>query len=144
MVYGLYPLSTLLHLLFLRKTGRPLKTVLCRDTILFEVVIVIENIWYVFFLKRELDEVGAAMTDTLSSHMHYYEVFAGSPISQPYIAGFAVISASFRFFFALKATRVLGPFTKLIKINAVSLLRWVLVTGLILLFSGSCLHVLLS
>ena len=55
-----------------------------------------------------------------------------------------MIAVSFRFFFALKATRVFGPFTKLIKINAVSLLPWVLLTSLILLFSGSSLYVLLS
>ena len=41
-----------------------------------------------------------------------------------------MFAVSFRFFFSLKATRVFGPFTKLIKINAFSLVPWVFVTAL--------------
>ena len=55
--------------------------------------------------------------------MRYYEIFAASPSSQPYFSGFLIIAVAFRFYFALKATRVFGPFTKLIKINAVSLVE---------------------
>lgn len=108
------------------------------------IIVVLENLWFFFSLKAPLDEVRNALTDTLSTHIHYFEEFAASPVSQPYFSGFLTIAVAFRFYFALKATRVFGPFTKLIKINAVSPLPWMLVTGLILLFSSSCLYVLLS
>ena len=140
----LYPLSSSLHFVFLWSTGRPLKHVLCRDTILFELIIVVETLWFMFSLKGPLDRIRNALTDTLSSHIHYYETFADSPVSQPYFLGFLTIAMSSRFYFALKATRVFGPFTKLIKLNAVSLLPWLLVTGLVLLFSTTCLFLLLS
>ena len=55
-----------------------------------------------------------------------------------------MISISFRFYFSLKPTRVFGPFTKFIKINAVSLIPWVLVTSGFILLSGSCLYILLA
>ena len=64
------------------------------------------------------------VTHTLSSHLSYYEVFAGSPVSQPYFSASVMIALSFRFFFSLKVTRVFGPFTKLLKIYSVSLLLW--------------------
>ena len=140
----LYPVSSILHYVFLKSTARSLKHFLCRDTLLFEIIVVLENLWFFFSLKTPLDEVRNALTDTLSTHIHYFEEFAASPVSQPYFSGFLTIAVAFRFYFALKATRVFGPFTKLIKINAVSPLPWMLVTGLILLFSSSCLYVLLS
>ena len=76
--------------------------------------------------------------------MRYYDLLADSPVSQPYYLGFVMISISFRFFFSLKATKVFGPFTKLIKINALSLMPWVFLTALLLLFSSTSLYVLLS
>ena len=76
--------------------------------------------------------------------MRYYDLLADSPVSQPYYLGFVMISISFRFFFSLKATKVFGPFTKLIKINALSLMPWVFLTALLLLFSSNSLYVLLS
>ena len=51
----LYPLSSILHLVFLRSTGRPLKHVLCRDTIVFEIIVVLETQWFIFFLKAPID-----------------------------------------------------------------------------------------
>ena len=76
--------------------------------------------------------------------MHYFEEFAASPVSQPYFSGFIMIAISFRFYFALKATRVFGPFTKLIKLNALSLLPWLLLSALVFLFASSSLFTLLS
>ena len=99
---------------------------------------------FVLYLNQPLDEARQAFDGTLVTHMEYYQKLAASPVSQPYFLGFIMISISFRFFFSLKATRVFGPFTKLIKINAVSLLPWLLVTVILLLFSSSSLYVLLS
>ena len=140
----LYSLSLLVHLFFLRKTGRPLSKALCRDTILFELLLIVETQWFMFFLTEAIDAARNALDDTPSSLFRYYEVFAASPVSQPYFLGFIMISVSFRFYFSLKPTRVFGPFTKLIKINAVSLILWVLVTSGFILLSGSCLYILLA
>ena len=140
----LYSLSLLVHLFFLRKTGRPLSKALCRDTILFELLLIVETQWFMFFLTEAIDAARNALDDTPSSLFRYYEVFAASPVSQPYFLGFIMISVSFRFYFSLKPTRVYGPFTKLIKINAVSLILWVLVTSGFILLSGSCLYILLA
>ena len=76
--------------------------------------------------------------------MRYYEYYASLPISKPYFSGMLMITASFRFFFALKATRAFGPFTKLIKLNAFSLLPWLLITSILLLVLGDSLYILLS
>lgn len=139
-----YSLSLFVHLYFLRKTGRPLSKALCRDTILFEAILVVEALWFMFYLRGPFEKASNALNDTPSSFFHYYEVFAASPVSQPYFSGFIMISISFRFYFSLKATRIFGPFTRLIKINAVSLIPWVIVTGMLILLSGSSLHILLA
>ena len=55
-----------------------------------------------------------------------------------------MITTAFRFYFALKATRIFGPFTKLIKINALNLLLWLLFTSIVLIASSTSLYLLLS
>ena len=137
--YTLYPYATALQVFFLHRTGRPLCKALCRDTMIFEVIILLETIWYIFFLQGPLDKVRNALNDTLSTHKTYYKTFAESPVSQPYFFGFLMIAVSFRFYFALKATRIFGPFTKLIKINAVNLFTWLIFTIILLLVSSNSL-----
>ena len=51
---------------------------------------------------------------------------------------------SFRFYFSLKATRLFGPFIKLIKLNALALSQWLLFTFLILLIGSNFFSILLS
>lgn len=51
---------------------------------------------------------------------------------------------SLRFYFSLKATRQFGPFTKLIKLNAVALSQWILFTLLILLVGSNFFSILLT
>lgn len=96
------------------------------------------------YLNEPLENARNAFDYTLPTHMEYYDLLANSPASKPYYLGFVMISISFRFFFSLKVTKVFGPFTKLMKINAVSLLPWILLAILLLLFSSSSLYVLLS
>lgn len=55
-----------------------------------------------------------------------------------------VILTILRFFFGLKVTRIFGPFTKMIKLNASSLVLWVLFTSILLLVSSNYLSILLS
>ena len=91
-------------------------------------------------LLEKYDEVGG----TLAGNIEYNEYYASSPVSKPYFSGMLMITASFRFYFALKATRVFGPFTKLIKLNAFSLMPWLFVTTILLLILGDSLYMLLS
>ena len=51
---------------------------------------------------------------------------------------------SFRFYFSLKATRLFGPFTKLIKLNALALSQWLLFMLLILFIGSNFFSILLS
>ena len=55
-----------------------------------------------------------------------------------------VTLAILRFFFSLKTTRIFGPFTKMIKLIARSLLLWVLFTSLLIVLASNYLTILLQ
>ena len=50
-LYVLYPFTTSLHILYLSRTGRSLRKALCRDTVIFEVIVGLEMFWYTLLLK---------------------------------------------------------------------------------------------
>ena len=93
---------------------------------------------------RTYVEMFKNLDGTLTGSMKFYKLYAASPSSQPYFTGFVMINASFRFYLALKATKVFGPFTKLIKLNLINLMPWLLTTTLILLILAASLHTLLA
>ena len=91
------------------------------------------------------DKQKAAFNFTNHSARNYWEFMKQS--SQDFLSFFIItvsILLSFRFYFSLKATRVFGPFTKLIKLNAVALSQWLLFMLLLLLIASSFFYTLLS
>ena len=68
MVSSLYLLSTPTLALFAKRVGRPISKAVYRDVVLFEVVIVVQAIWYVFFLSEENLRANEPPSDTLSTH----------------------------------------------------------------------------
>ena len=65
-------------------------------------------------------------------------------MSAPYFNGLIAILTILRFFFGLKTTRTFGPFTKMIKLNAQSLVIWVCFTSILLLVASNSLSILLQ
>ena len=54
--YACLPGTAILQLLFLKWTGRPYRTVLLKDTIILDLIIVLICTWFALFLKQPLDE----------------------------------------------------------------------------------------
>ena len=65
-------------------------------------------------------------------------------VSQIYFLGPIMMGVVFRFFFALKATRAYGPFTKVIKITLAVIFPWILGAMLLLFLTGYVLFTLMS
>ena len=111
---------------------------------MFEYISFFLDFWFVFQLRVEQLNEEAKLTFTNKS-VYDYMIWSGkSHISAPYFNGTFLILAILRFFFSLKATRLFGPFTKIVQLNAGGLLVWVLFSSLLIVLAGNYLTILLQ
>ena len=74
--------------------------------------------WFLLFLLPTVAAENEKLTESVQSVKEFFLFLTSSPIIQPYFIGLLFFMFLLRFFFSLKVTRLFGPFTKLLKLNA--------------------------
>ena len=139
-----YPLTFILTLYFMKRTGRRIADACCRDITLFELL---EFGLLALFGPWLFGSFNSFKTSYGYTNQRAREYWDFMRMNQAPISYLLIISASlisFRFYFSLKATRIFGPFTKLIKLNAIALSRWLLFMLFILVIVSNFFDILLA
>ena len=143
--YNLFlPFSLLLKLVFVHRTGRSISRVLCTEITVFELSAFGLIVLFTFIFSNAFNHQKATFFYTNKRAEEYWEFIKASSDFLSFLVIFMTSLISFRFYFSLKATRLFGPFTKLIKLNALALSQWLLFMLLILLTGSSFFSILLS
>ena len=147
--FGIYtlllqPLTYISKCIFLVRNRRPTRHLFCTEFFLLDLITLGEMVLHVLFWRPPIVEIVKTLTFTVTSANLNFEFWSNSQFVQPYIAGVYMLSFLLKFFFSLKVTRLFGPFTKLIKLSARSLLTWLVFSSLLLFVGGFYFSTLLS
>ena len=150
---GVMPVTSFIMLLsytylmkwcFLRRTGRPLKSLFCSELFFFDLILTAEMTWFFLSLYPAVTAANNRLTESVGSVREFFVFQINAPLIQPYFVGLIFFVFQLRFFFSLKVTRLFGPFTKLIKLFAKNLLVWLIFTVLLIFTGGLYFSTLLS
>ena len=114
-----------------------------QDIAYFEIIIFVLHVWFMFGIAPDMAIEAAKINNSVEGAYNYMNYLGTTHFGQWYLIGMIVITAAMRVYFALKVTRLFGPFTKLIKFNAVNLVVW-LIFMMIFLVVGSFYFMVLT
>lgn len=132
----LEPFNWIMKIEFFRSNGRTLRELICSESFIFEKILFLWIVWLQIGILPETQGAAGRQTTTTASVREFFKFLSSSMMTQPVYSGVFVLLFQLKFFFSLKVTRLFGPFTKLIKLNAKNLLIWLVFT-ILLMITGS-------
>ena len=143
--YNLFlPFSLLLRVFSMKRRGIKMGAICCRDITIFELLAFGLIVTFTFMFSNAFNEQKDTYSYSNRRAEEYWEFMRVSAGVLSFMVILMTSLISFRFYFSLKATRLFGPFTKLIKLNAFALSHWLFFTLLILLIGSNFFSILLS
>ena len=143
MVFLFLPLHYIILGVFFTKTKRPLKYLFCREVSFFDLALYVGLILAIFWANPRIKEQADRLDKSSPSYYFVYgTIFVDTHINEMYSV--CIVAMWMRFFFSLKVTRLFGPFIKVIKINALRLVKWLIVYICSMLAATNFLLIILS
>ena len=116
---------------------------LCRDVTFLELATFGMLLAFIATVRPSFDKFKQEFEFSNSGAQKYWNFMEKMQVFFSFFVAFITIVISMRFYFSLKATRIFGPFTKLIKLNAIALAQWLTFMLLLLLVATNYFSVLL-
>lgn len=138
----LLPLHYLLVFLYFSRTRKPIRVLLCREIFLIDLLLIFSTL-YIIYDSLPIDKNAKNLDHTtIENYFNFSIQIRDSSIVETYT--FILILVWLRFFFHLKATKIFGPFIKILTINCQLLIIWLIVYILAIITATNFLIIILS